>query len=197
MPSVVDLFAGAGGMRDEGAGMPGRINWKAVQWTIGTVIAAAAVIAALGGPEEAGLKFRSAMFGPPPPKIINVDFVPRGPKGSYIVTLRNPALEDVLITGYRAYAQNPAPCCDEPGWSNVSTAATANGAVTVMDAEESKPEACEGSRWVGLPRPLVIEARGARALQVRPWNEPCVFSIDVLSDHGESATFLGVSGYEE
>jgi hypothetical protein len=168
-----------------------------IQWTIGTLIAAAAVVAALGGPEDAVRKTRTAIWGPPPPKIVNVDFAPRGPKGSYIVTLRNPALEDVLITGYRAYAQNPGLCCDNLGWSNVSTAVTDNGAVTVMSAEENKPQPCEGSRWVGLPRPLVVEARGARALQVHPWNEPCVFSVQVLSDHGDSETYSGISGYEE
>lgn len=163
------------------------MKWTGVQWVVGTSITAAAVIAALGGPDDAWLKTRTAIWGHPEPRIVNIYWSRKGPKGSYIITLRNPALEDVLILGYRT--ANPTWGPGGPALAqNVSTAASENGAVTVMGAEEGDPQSCNQPRSVVLPRPLLIESKGARALQVRPYKEPCFFSISILSDHGESST---------
>lgn len=160
------------------------------------LLALLAAVVGLGGPEDAWLKTRAMLWGHPPPKIVSVEEAPRAPKGSYIATLRNPSLEEVVVTGYSSRAHSPGISGDDPanvGWANAVI--SDNGAVTVMAADEQPPEACSVHRYVALPRPLVIEPRGIRAIQFRPWKEPCVFQLVVHSDHGESEASLSISGF--
>jgi hypothetical protein len=184
-------------MNDRKAKMLRRtIPWTGVRWLVGTAIAAAAVVAGLGGPEDAWLQTRTAIWGHPPPKIVSVAFATNGPQGSYIVTLRNPALEDVLILGYRVGANRQLGVEYSGPGLNAPAASVDNGAVTVMGADERTSNSCdpEHGHYTDLPRPLIIEARGARALQVRPYKEACWFNIAVLSDHGESNEGSSMSG---
>lgn len=142
-----------------------------------------AYTAAVGGPEKAWLGIRAVISGHPPPKIISVE-PERRAAGMFVVAIRNPATEDVVITGYMA-APILAPGAGPP--SNVSdTVEDGGGHAPVVTADEQLADACAQARIVRLPRPEVIEPGRTLALRIRPWSRPCRFEVVVKSDHGTS-----------
>lgn len=161
------------------------------RWIVGTVVTVGLLIAALGGPEDAWLKIESAVAGHRPPKIISVEPSAESSEGTYIVTIRNPALQDVAITGYRTgpvqFSDLPLSSGMENATADLNTAAGGGGEAVLVEPVEPKPDHCSGKRLIKTARPLVIEPKRIAALQIRPWSEwGCWFSIAVLSDHGVS-----------
>jgi hypothetical protein len=151
-----------------------------------TVIAA---VAALGGPEDAWLKTRALWGVHPAPRIISMEGDPTRTDGTYIVTIRNPAIEDVIITGYEAkplYVAAMTMGSNAAVTNEVEPVAAGAGMIALVTAEERKPDPCSGPRNVRLLRPLVIESKRAGALVIHPWEISCPFEVRVASDHGMS-----------
>lgn len=140
-------------------------------------------VATAGGPEKAWLGVRAVISGHPPPKIISVE-PERRAAAMFVVAIRNPATEDVVITGYMA-VPILAPGAGPP--SNVSdTVEDGGGSAPVVTADEQLADSCAQARIVRLPRPAVIEPGRTLALRIRPWSRPCRFEVAVNSDHGTS-----------
>lgn len=166
-------------------------GWKAVG---AATLAIIAYLGAAGGPENAWLHIRLPIWGHPGPKIVSIEAAPESDEGTYILAIRNPALEDVAITGYVA---GPVQLEDVKSFDmaveNLSAenvvsrnpTARGGGESSLVVPQERPPDRC-GTREVAIARPVVIEPKRIVALRIRPWKEACSFSIVVLSDHGPS-----------
>lgn len=131
-----------------------------------------AYIGARGGPTNAFQETAEAVGFVKAPHIVTVQ--PRiANKRRFLVSIENPSLRSIQITGYRA----------EP---SVQLAA----ALSVTKAEEDKPEPCEYPRKVSLRNPLVIASKSEEGLEVEPWLDECDFSLRV-----EGTTGLSNEGY--
>jgi hypothetical protein len=150
------------------------------------LLALIAAAVSLGGPEDAWLKTQALWGAQPAPQILALEGDPKKPSGTFVVTIRNPAIEDVVVTGYVA---EPLGFGDLAG-ANVSTDMNAvedgAGLVPVATAEERSPDPCNAPRVVRLPRPFVVEPKRAGALTIRPWESGCPFAVRVTSNHGQS-----------
>lgn len=146
------------------------------------LLALIAYVAAVGGPEKAWLGVRAAIWGHPAPKIVSLEAERRDP-ATFILTIRNPALEDVVVTGYEA-----TPLVVSAATENVIDPVEGGaGNAPLVEADEQEPNSCEQLRTVRLPRPLIIQPGRTAALKIRPWDQPCPFEVKVSSDHGMSA----------
>jgi hypothetical protein len=154
-------------------------------------LAGIAYIAGSGGPEKAWLGVRAVIWGHPAPKIVSLE-PERGDPSMFILVIRNPALEDVVVTGYEATTLEVAHMNAD---INVSEP-VANGAgnAPLIQADEQEPNPCDQPRNVHLPRPIVIEPGRTVALKIRPWDQPCPFEVKVFSDHGTSAKADTIEG---
>ncbi len=125
--------------------------------------------AARGGP-EAIQELKEAAGYVKPPHIASVE--PRiANKRRFLVSIENPSLRSIQITGYEAHP-------------SIQAAAS----LSVNRAEEEKPEQCLFERKVSLRVPLVIAAKSAEGLEVEPWSDECDFSIRVEGTTGQSNT---------
>jgi hypothetical protein len=158
------------------------------------LLALVGAAAALGGPQDAWLKTRSVWAGQLPPQIISLEADPKQPDGTFVLTIRNPAVEDVVVTGYQAEPLDRFADLTANATTDLNAVEGGAGEVPLVTAEESNPGLCKGPRDVRLPRPFVVEPKRAGALTIRPWIGGCPFAVRVTSNHGQSETADSVEG---
>jgi hypothetical protein len=125
-------------------------------------------IGSRGGPENAFQEIAEWMGFVKAPHIVAVQ--PRVANSRrFLVSVQNPSLRRIQITGYRA----------EP---SIQEAA----ALSISRAEEDKPERCVRARTIRLRVPVPIAPKGEEGVEVEPWIEECDFSIRVDGTTGES-----------
>jgi hypothetical protein len=145
---------------------------------LGAVAAAVlGYVGARGGPGLAWQEIEEAAGYVRPPRIVSLE--PRKADGKrFVVSIENPSLRRVQVTGYEAVPAIQTAAAIEP--------APGAGSLPVMEAEEERPSECTGPRRVSLPTPLVIEGRSSGGLALSPWNEACDFSFRVNATCGTS-----------
>lgn len=144
-------------------------------------LALLALIGALGGPRDAWDKLTEPIWGHPRPEILTVTEAPSKPPGTYLITIRNPSLEEVVITGYEA---EPIEIAAATAATNVSD--PGGEEIAVVAPVEAAPATCDTQKRVLLARPIVVRGRRSAAIRVRPWDKSCLFIVRIFSNHGSS-----------
>jgi|SRR6185295_14250842 len=151
-----------------------------------SALAAVSYVAASGGPEKAWLGIRSTIWGHPPPKLIDMQ-PDQKDESVFFISIRNPATEDVVVTGYRASPIEMSAASMNAIDENAAGAVEGGGgAAPVVTADEQEPDVCQAARTVRLPRPIIVEPGKTVAVRIRPWDQACPFQVKVFSDHGTS-----------
>ena len=136
-----------------------------------------AYVGARGGPDAALQEVSEAFGYVRPPHIVSLQPA-AGEHTTFIVSIENPRLRPVQVTGYEAVPAIQMAALIEP--------AAGAGSLPVMKAEESHTAPCQQSKRVSLSIPLVIEPKASGGLEVTPWVDECDFSIRIEATSGIS-----------
>ena len=146
-------------------------RWLAV---VGTCAAASLAYLGARGPQVAVQELRELFGGAERPKLISLQPASRNSL-SFIVSIKNPSLSQIVITGYIA----------KPFFRVATYSNTGASELLVIETND-EPSSCLYPRHVALARPLVIDPGAAGGLKLTPWTESCDFTLSVEGTSGIS-----------
>ena len=126
------------------------------------------------GPQVAVQELRELFGGAERPKVISLQPASRNSL-SFIVSIKNPSLSQIVITGYIA----------KPFFRVATYSNTGASELPVIETND-EPSSCLYPRHVALARPLVIDPGAAGGLKLTPWTESCDFTLSVEGTSGIS-----------